>query len=216
MKSLSTNEYSDGKLPVFVFPTDLNFYVDDQSTHKQVLTLYNPYDFMLKFKVLCNNPGRYNVVESEGLIKQKCCIDIVIRAINITPHNVSRDDKFRIQLYEHGLTSLLGKKDVPALLLSSKTEDTMLTRQRSQRPSSREMNEMYTSQRRESVVLQRSLPSIPVIIVSLLCVIALMLPTQGEATSIYSRIPDYLHLTVNQKLIAAYVLGLITMAILKT
>lgn len=30
--------------PVFVFPTELIFYADDQSTHKQVLTLYNPYE----------------------------------------------------------------------------------------------------------------------------------------------------------------------------
>lgn len=41
---------SDGKLPVFVFPSSLNFYSDDQSSHKQVLTLYNPYEFPLKFK----------------------------------------------------------------------------------------------------------------------------------------------------------------------
>ena len=40
----------DGKLPVFVFPSSLTFYTDDQSSHKQVLTLYNPYDFALKFK----------------------------------------------------------------------------------------------------------------------------------------------------------------------
>ena len=40
----------DGKLPVFVFPTSLTFFTDDQASHKQVLTLYNPYDFALKFK----------------------------------------------------------------------------------------------------------------------------------------------------------------------
>ncbi len=40
----------DGKLPVFVFPTSLYFYSDEQTSHKQVLTLYNPYDFPLKFK----------------------------------------------------------------------------------------------------------------------------------------------------------------------
>uniref|UniRef100_A0A8C6EP48 Uncharacterized protein n=1 Tax=Marmota marmota marmota TaxID=9994 RepID=A0A8C6EP48_MARMA len=40
----------EGNLPVFVFPTELIFYADDQSTHKQVLTLYNPYEFALKFK----------------------------------------------------------------------------------------------------------------------------------------------------------------------
>ncbi|KAF7237420.1 Motile sperm domain-containing protein 1 [Varanus komodoensis] len=40
-----------------------------------------------------------------------------------------------------------------------------------------------------------------------------MLPTLGEVDSL---VPLYLHLSVNQKLAAAYVLGLITMVILKT
>ena len=38
------------KLPVFVFPQSVKFYLEDQSTHKQVMTLYNPYDFPVKFK----------------------------------------------------------------------------------------------------------------------------------------------------------------------
>lgn len=43
-------ELVEGSLPVFVFPTELVFYGDDQTSHKQVLTLYNPYEFALKFK----------------------------------------------------------------------------------------------------------------------------------------------------------------------
>lgn len=43
-------ELVEGSLPVFVFPTELVFYADDQTSHKQVLTLYNPYEFALKFK----------------------------------------------------------------------------------------------------------------------------------------------------------------------
>ena len=41
---------SDGSVPVFAFPPSLEFYTVDRSTHKQILTLYNPYDFTLKFK----------------------------------------------------------------------------------------------------------------------------------------------------------------------
>lgn len=49
MFNQSTN-LADGKLPVFVFPTSLTFYSDDQASHKQVVTVYNPYEFPLKFK----------------------------------------------------------------------------------------------------------------------------------------------------------------------
>lgn len=40
----------DGKVPVFVFPNAVTFYIEDQATHKQVLTLYNPYDWAVRFK----------------------------------------------------------------------------------------------------------------------------------------------------------------------
>lgn len=38
------------KCPVFVFPQSITFFLDEQSSHKQVLTLYNPYEFPVKFK----------------------------------------------------------------------------------------------------------------------------------------------------------------------
>ena len=50
MSSRSFRREPDGKLPVFAFPGALNFFYEDQSTHKQVLTVYNPYDFTVQFK----------------------------------------------------------------------------------------------------------------------------------------------------------------------
>jgi len=47
-----------------------------------------------------------------------------------------------------------------------------------------------------------------------ICILALFLPTEGEVSSTLSDYP-WLHLSVNQKLVFAYVLGLVTMAILK-
>lgn len=55
---------------------------------------------------------------------------------------------------------------------------------------------------------ERQLPSIPVLLLSVVCVIALMLPTNyDERVGTSISIPSYLHLSVNQKLIAAYILG---------
>lgn len=45
-----TKSFLEGKLPVIIFPTSLSFFSDDTSSHQQTLTLYNPYDFSLKFK----------------------------------------------------------------------------------------------------------------------------------------------------------------------
>ena len=38
------------RLPVFVFPEELQFVADDESAHKQVLTVYNPYEFNIRFQ----------------------------------------------------------------------------------------------------------------------------------------------------------------------
>ena len=38
------------ELPVFVFPSNVMFYFDEPSSFKQILNLYNPYDFAIKFK----------------------------------------------------------------------------------------------------------------------------------------------------------------------
>lgn len=48
--SASTAKPKSKRIPVFVFPEELRFVEKDQSSHKQVLTLYNPYDFNVKFE----------------------------------------------------------------------------------------------------------------------------------------------------------------------
>jgi len=219
MSSRSFRREPDGKLPVFAFPGALNFFYEDQSTHKQVLTVYNPYDFTVQFKVFCNNPTKYTVVESEGIIKKACCIDIVIRVTDFSP-NGQREDKFRIHLYEHHSlkSDFLGTKEISAYLHpTGKNQDkqSKSTQRATKRSSTKEVDEVFYKQRRESVIVQRSLPSVPVIILSICCIIILMLPNNGEKVDNYF-IPPYLHISMNQKLIAAYVLGLVTMAILKT
>jgi len=209
---MNSADHLDGKLPVFVFPTTLNFYVDDPTSHKQILTLYNPYEFTVLFKVLCNNPTKYNVVETEGLIKSKCCIDIVVRVIEYQ-QVVRREDKFRIHLYEHGLPKLLGKKDILAVVLCNRATYSIKDGSKERRPKIKEVDEMFQQHRRESVVVQRSLPSLHVVVLLLACLLVLMLPTQGDEAN--TNIPKYLYLSVNQKLIAAFILGLVTMAVLK-
>jgi len=87
---------SPGTRPVFVFPANLEFYLEDQTTHKRVLTLYNPYDTEMIFKVLCNNPKKYAVVEPEGRIaaqkyryrgKTRCSVTFVCSTNGQIPYS---------------------------------------------------------------------------------------------------------------------------------
>ncbi|XP_016413771.1 motile sperm domain-containing protein 1-like [Sinocyclocheilus rhinocerous] len=113
----------EGSLPVFVFPTELVFYADEQASHKQVLTLYNPYEFALKFKVLCTAPNKYAVVDATGAVKPQCCVDIVIRHRDVRACHYGVIDKFRLQVSEQSQRKALGRKEVMATLLPSAAQE---------------------------------------------------------------------------------------------
>ncbi|KAJ8030751.1 Motile sperm domain-containing protein 1 [Holothuria leucospilota] len=199
----------DGSVPVFIFPTELTYYADDLSSHKQVLTLYNPYGFVLSYKVLSTAPEKYSVGDSSGLIQPGCCVDIVVRHKDVAKATHGHRDKFRIYLSERGQRKYIGQKDIPAVVLAS-ARDTLP-----------EIKDNFSSLKKESLsgatvtdvsTHRGSNPSTLVVFVAVICISALLLPTQGEKGT---SLPQYLHLTMNQKLIAAYVLGLVTMVLLR-
>jgi len=53
MQSMAGLEHQP--VPVFVFPQEITFYLEDRTTYKQVLTFYNPYDYPVRFKGKLNN-----------------------------------------------------------------------------------------------------------------------------------------------------------------
>ncbi|KAM9740634.1 motile sperm domain-containing protein 1 isoform 2-T2 [Menidia menidia] len=209
-------ELVEGSLPVFVFPTELVFYADEQTSHKQVLTLYNPYEFALKFKVLCTAPNKYTVVDSTGAVKPQCCVDIVIRHRDVRACHYGVYDKFRLQVSEQSQRKALGRKEVTATLRPSASQEPPGARPQDEE---RRIKEQFADEFYEQAPFQTEGrpvaggPSLLTVLLGLVCMAALMLPTLGEHES---TVPVYLHLSVNKKLVAAYVLGLLTMVILRT
>jgi len=208
--------------PVFVFPGALDFYLEDQTTHKRVLTIYNPFDVDIFFKVLCNNPKKYAVVEPEGRILGQKCTDIVVRHVAVSPAAVQQTDKFRIHIYDEGSSEVAGKRDVLATLHpgspdpGESKQGTSLPHHRSalMPPPSGTSGEVrggvtyYNALNGEGAAPVNYIACFAAVV----CIAALFLPTEGEST--LAEYP-YLQLTVNQKLVFAYVLGLVTMAILR-
>ena len=68
--------------------------------------------------VLCTAPRKYHVIESEGLIKSHCRIDVVIR--HKEPLEEATLDKFQIQLFDHGSSTIRGHKQVISQVLPGK------------------------------------------------------------------------------------------------
>jgi len=212
----------DGKVPVFVFPVQLDFYYEDQTTHKRVVTIYNPYEFDVTFKVLCNNPKKYAVVEPEGRIMGQKCVDIVIRHVAVSPQTCETTDKFRIHMFEEGTQEILGKKDILATLHPGAPEAESASLGTQQRKtlgvlSSLAKGQVGGAQGENLLNRDGHPPNYIACIAAVVCILALFLPTEGEVISNNNLLSDYpwLHLSVNQKLVFAYVLGLVTMAILR-
>lgn len=207
---------TEDKLHVFVFPTSLNFYSDDTSSYQAAMTLYNPYDFNIKYKVLCTAPKKYKVVDSEGTVTARCCVDIIIRHRDISLRNENVKDKFRIQIAKYGEKTVIGKKDVPALLLPTRdrTQSTEEAFESLVPPASLAQETMRgSSSSRPFTSVESSRPSWIIIATAIVCVAALMLPSEVIKDS---SIPYFLCITNNQKMIAAYVLGLVTMVIFRS
>ncbi|KAL0274954.1 UNVERIFIED_CONTAM: hypothetical protein PYX00_002966 [Menopon gallinae] len=202
-------------VPVFVFPNSLTFNLADQSSYKQVLTVYNPYEFPVRFQVLCSakDKHKYTVVDPEGCIQSHCRVDIVVRHNEVSNQNVGQSDKFRIQMYQYSTNKLIGKKDIKAELLAEKEDD----RQTPERETFQElpMTNAGQTQQQFSLPKRQGRPGTPnrlVIVVFLLFITVLLLPSHGEDSNI---LPDNLKPTFCFKLAVSYILGLITMAILR-
>ncbi|XP_043516256.1 motile sperm domain-containing protein 1-like isoform X1 [Frieseomelitta varia] len=202
------------KLPVFVFPHSITFFLDDQSTHKRVLTLHNPYDFPIRFKVLCTAPNKYKVVEPEGTLKSRYCIDIVVRHTAVVFSNCNVVDKFRIQMQEHPTKQTIGQRDVEAKLLPG-TETVGRSTPDPEMFQQLPINETRQQQSYALITQNKAIDrgtNYIALFAGIICIIGLLLPTEGEQNN---RVPDYLHLSVNFKLIFSFVLGMVTIIILR-
>ncbi|XP_075703472.1 motile sperm domain-containing protein 3 isoform X2 [Rhinoderma darwinii] len=197
-------------VPVFVFPPALDFYADEQASHKQVLTLYNPFPRVLRYKVLSTAPLRYTVVDAEGLVKPNSCIDIVTRHRDIRARHFGATDRFRVEVWEEGAgRGVIGRKDIPATLHPTKPE----SREQGARDTAPWQPPSHLFSMRQGVprALSPGLFSLYVL-VGLIALLVLMLPLHGDPRSLLN---ENLHVSIVQKLVAAYVLGLLTMVFLQ-
>lgn len=204
-------------VPVLVFPPDLVFRADQRSGPRQLLTLYNPTGTALRFRVLCTAPAKYTVFDAEGYVKAQSCIDIVIRHVAPIPSHYDVQDRFRIELSEEGSDGrVVGRKDITSVL---RPPAQPLELQGPPDPPPQQGPPAWTA-----ATLARPFPEAPrqqlatssfllFLLTGLVSVAFLLLPLQDQ---LGSQLPQVLHVSLGQKLVAAYVLGLLTMVFLRT
>ncbi|XP_004457206.1 motile sperm domain-containing protein 3 [Dasypus novemcinctus] len=204
-------------VPVLVFPPDLVFRADQRSGPRQLLTLYNPTGAALRFRVLCTAPAKYTVFDAEGYVKPQSCIDIVIRHVAPIPSHYDVQDRFRIELSEEGSEGrVVGRKDIPSVLRGPAYPLEL--------PGPPDQAPPPGPPAWTPPPTARHFPESPrpplatssfvlFLLAGLVSVAFLLLPLQDE---LGSQLPQALHVSLGQKLVAAYVLGLLTMVFLRT
>lgn len=207
--------------PVFVFPVSLEFYFSARHTHKQLLTVYNPYDFSVNFKVLCTSPNKFTVIDPEGVIAPQSCIDIVVRYTQPSVSHCNTTEKFRITMYDRNTQQALGKRDIPTKLIEGEPSNTnpeslgdsfhpLIAKPAAPRPSEEHGRFIcnHPSHRDQQPI------NVVAVAVSICCIAALLLPTQPEE-NVKSQWPEWLHIGSNLKLVFSFVLGLVSMLVLR-
>ncbi|CAK6984288.1 motile sperm domain-containing protein 1-like [Scomber scombrus] len=212
-----------GALPVFLFPSELMFDSEDRKSHRRVLTLYNPFSFSLSFKMWCTAPSLYRVVEAEGSVRAKSCVDLVVRHLDVSPRNWGRRDRFRLEVRGGGQ---VGGREIWAELRGAGGGgaagagggggvEERRGQQRALSPLSPLLvpTHTHTHLQLPTCTAVRSVSQWMVCVaVAVLCVAVLMLPLHTDNSSV---VPRCLHVSTNQKLVCAYTLGLLTMVFLR-
>jgi len=201
--------------------------------------------------VLSTASNLFTVIDPEGQIKSRNCIDLILRVSSDVPFDTTspQEHKIRVQIYHQHDRKLLGRKDVitvihfgnlpPHLSAGSDTSQGASSVEAFQQcpPGGSPTTGSGTSRDHPigaSNIGASSIGFLPptqqtnyvVILTALICIVGLMLPINSESCTggtgsttstqnTSSVVPTYLHLTVNQKLLFAYALGLVTMVILR-
>ncbi|CAD5228983.1 unnamed protein product [Bursaphelenchus okinawaensis] len=200
---------SDKGLPVFVQPPELHIVISRPESYRQLLTVLNPFDFVLHYKVLSNAPHKFKVTESSGFVKPKCFVDVMIR--HLAPVETREQDLLRVEIYRDGDHHSCGKKDVAVIVSPTETSHRSAQEFRNfpdQQRGSRQRGNRFRDDRDHQNFYWF------VIVACAFSIATVMLPSYNSENSSNSIVPSYFHPTQNLQLVAAYVLGLATMHLL--
>ncbi|EJW88718.1 hypothetical protein WUBG_00371 [Wuchereria bancrofti] len=209
-----------GSIFAFVFPNQLEIIASEPQTHKQIITLYNPYHFPIKFKVKCTNSHNFSVIEPCGILRASCSIDIVIRHVALQFQTSPGLETFRIEICSVHNQKISGSIDVPVHIVETTPKFTQSRCYQLLPTSSTNHPSVHgsTNSAQSSPILRAHFDvTSPLVMICvgavIVCAVALMLPTEGLDVS--TMIPDWLHISVHLKLVFAYILGLVTLVLLR-
>ncbi|CAF4196234.1 unnamed protein product, partial [Rotaria sordida] len=161
---------------------------------------------------LCTASRTYSIAEPQGEIYPQHSVDIIVRLLD-TSSNQNVIHKIRIQYFDRRKPQdLIGKRDITCTLLSYNPLEQNFDDKINN--SSSRIRTITTKISQQEI--QDPLVVLFLIILSTICTLILILPTISDdesSSKIY--LPSYLHMTTNFKVVASYILGLLTVIFIR-
>eukprot|EP01137_Pigoraptor_chileana_P024884 Opistho-2@93555 len=202
--------------PCLVVPAALNFVAEEEATYKQVLTIYNPFEFPLKYKVLSTAPDRYVARPFLGVLKPSSSLDIVIRLKEAAAS--PREDKLKIEIADAKTDAVLGKKVIVCRVIPASLAEVSFADLRESEADAAMISQFRASQKAAesrggvASASHNYASQAIVALVVLACIGVIVAPTAppGGPAGI-----TQFAFSAGQQLGAAFILGMVTLAILR-
>lgn len=206
---------SENKLPVFTTPQQqIVFFADDPLSSKQILTIYNPYEFLVKFRILCTDCSKYTVSAPQGVVKPHHTTDIVVQHKAVIPSNIGVSDTVRVQLYTFGHRTS-GQKDIQITLLNSSQREKIPLPNLDTSFQQLEVDSADLVPLRQHPLAQERNTNGVIIhfCVIFVCIVILLMPKVGDTSDLPESIP---RISYDIKLWTAFILGMCLVLLIKT
>ena len=126
--------------------------------------------------------------------------------------NGSAQDRFRFRISElSNRSNVLGEREVPVILVPERAAPNREPPRTPALPNLRPVTRAPVNT--DEDIGGENQPNVYILIIGLVCLLGLCLPTHGDGS--VSWVAQHATLTVNQKLIAAFVLGMVTMVVFR-
>ncbi|TKR81112.1 hypothetical protein L596_015046 [Steinernema carpocapsae] len=215
------SDTSSSSLPVFLFPNLIQF-AHSVPQERKILTLYNPYEFPIVYKVLSTASRKYTVLEPSGVIHAKRAVDISIRHLTAGTDRslIGLVDYFKVEIHRERDPSNKGSKVIQVHLLEyPENNKESLERTSFHNIPRTRVNSRFSQ---ETMPQRQFAPDdnisngnfLVLVFLALACSTLLMFPTHHEPAATDSIIPPILHPSVSQKIFFAFLLGIIVAVLL--
>ncbi|KAI6191506.1 Major sperm protein [Aphelenchoides bicaudatus] len=217
------------ELPVFIQPQEIIVVRSNVKSHRNCLTLINPFDFILHYKILSNAPSNFKVQEPNGYLKPKCVADMqsceafitkcagfgrLFASRGVQRRKSSGSQKIITNSFKRSV-QVCGHKDIKVHVVNAEVRRQPTVDDFHSFPGSSARSGRSRTHSSFAVEPQNQGLFWFAIVICCISILTVLMPTHTTENPRPSIVPHWLHPTQNLQLVAAYSLGIITIYLIR-